>query len=308
MIYRPQDLKRIARQIVADIEGQLSKSGIFYRIFYRCKSPTSLEKKLATQHRDGTPKYVSGVKELRDIIGIRLNLYFIDDLELVTSHLKKHFRSSFVEETIDFNSTTEFKPQRINIVFKIPEHFEAEFRQVIPDNRVGATFELQLRTIFSEGWHEVEHDFRYKCRSDWSAYSDMSRIFNGFLATLETQEWSIVHFFDRFSYRQYKADNVSASIRTKLRIRFEGIVLSPQLLAAFEINEDFTRFFFKLEREKIIVFLLNLPELIPLTLENVIYLINYQFIRDSTIENCAPAGVVDVLNVMRNAETPRAIL
>ena len=293
MNYRPSDLDRMARQLVREIEDQISKAGIFYRIFFRCKTPHSLAKKIAAKNSDQSPKYVAGQKGLRDAIGIRLNLYFIDDLILVTQHLKNHFSDFFVEETIDPNTTTEFKPQRINIIFKLPDGHLNEFRQVLHDARIDATFELQLRTILSEGWHEVEHDLRYKCPDDWEEFGEMSRIFNGFLATLETQEWSMVHFFDRFSYSQYKIENIRACIRSKLRIRFEDVTLSVTIQSVLDQNDNFSKLFFKLEREKIIDFLLTLPSAIPITLENVIYLINYQFIFDKAISVCAPPGILE---------------
>ncbi|MBK7959276.1 MAG: hypothetical protein IPK03_14995 [Bacteroidetes bacterium] len=33
---------------------------------------------------------------------------------------------------------------------------------MVNNSLVDSTFEVQLRTILSEGWHEIDHDLRYK--------------------------------------------------------------------------------------------------------------------------------------------------
>ena len=291
MTYKQRDLERVSRQVTATLEQEIVKAGIFYRIFSRCKASDSLNKKLNAKMEDGSPKYIKGVKLLRDIIGIRINLYFVDDLELLTYYFKTLFKDQFVEETIDENNTTEFKPTRVNIIFKIPDTFIPEFKEVIADNRVDSTFELQLRTVFSEGWHEVEHDLRYKCKNDWDEYGELSRTFNGVLAALETHDWSMIQLFERLSYLHYKNENLSAMIRTKLRIRFTDINVSSQLL--MQIDETLQKEIFKLDRRTIINLLLNNEPFFPLTIDNVIFMINYFFLKNEGIISITPTLLIE---------------
>ncbi len=288
MNYHPRDIERIARLVASEIEDEIAKAGIFYRIFFRCKDQKSLNGKLNSITKEGHPKYNGTSKFLRDIIGIRLNLYFADDLNIVTSYLKEKYQSRFIEETIDQNNTTEFKPTRINIIYSLPIDYQAEFREVVPDVRIDSVFELQLRTVFSEGWHEVEHDFRYKCSDDWILYPELSRTLNGILASLETHDWSTIQMFERLSYSHYKSGDISAMIRTKLRIRFSDFNLSEALRNIIEKEDGLQKEFFKLDRNSIVTFLLVNRIGIPSNLENIIYLINYFFIENAAIINITP--------------------
>jgi putative GTP pyrophosphokinase len=289
MIYNPRDIERIARDITLKLEDEIVNAGIFYRIFFRCKNNKSLNKKLMNLGENGTEKYNSEGKLLRDIIGIRINLYFAEDLELLTNFIKEKYKHSFVEETIDQNNTTEFKPTRINLIYRIPEEYSTEFREVVKDQRIDSTYELQLRTIFSEGWHEVEHDLRYKCKDDWHDYPELSRTFNGILASLETHEWSIIQLFERLSYSHYKA----GKIRTKLRIRFEDLIITKRLSSLLESDDSFKKDFFKLDRNTIVFFLLKNKLHFPTTLENIIYLINHFFIRNKAVSEITPEVLIE---------------
>jgi putative GTP pyrophosphokinase len=293
MSYNPRDIERIARSVASEIEDEISKAGIFYRIFFRCKDQKSLDRKLSSKTYDGQAKYDGTSKFLRDVIGVRVNLYFADDLSIVTSYIQNKYQSRFLEETIDQNTTTEFKPTRINIIYSLPNAYQAEFREVVPDVRIDSTFELQLRTVFSEGWHEVEHDFRYKCSADWSLYPELSRTFNGILATLETHEWSTIQMFERLSYSHYRSGDISAMIRTKLRIRLSDFKLSESLHKIIETEDGLQKEFFKLDRNAVVSFLLENKIEVPPNLENIIYLINFFFIKNSAISDITPNELID---------------
>src|SRR5690606_280477 len=82
------------------------------------------------------------------------------------------------------------------------------------------TFEIQFRTTLSEGWHEVDHLMRYKCKSDWQELTSESRMLNGIYATLETNDQALKALFDDISYHHYKAKQWEAMLRNKLRLRF----------------------------------------------------------------------------------------
>lgn len=295
MRYRATDIDRIAKHIMQMVEEDLIGSGIFYRTFFRCKSSKSLNKKLINKNSDGSFKYGSDRKKLQDIMGVRVNLYFIDDLDLITNFVRTKYANLFEDATIDQNTTTEFKPIRINLIFRLPEKFLGEFRQVVSDQRIDSTFELQLRTVHSEGWHEVEHDLRYKCQNDWEPYPEMSRIFNGYLAALETQEWSMIQLFDQLSHKHYKKGNINALLKTKLRIRFDDNSLSPRLEELIKNNGSFIRELYKLNRISVISLLLYQRPLVPLNLDNIVYIINTFFIKDPIVTSWTPEIILNTL-------------
>lgn len=47
------------------------------------------------------------------------------------------------------------------------------------------TFEIQIKTMFFEGWHEIEHDMRYKGEELWKNYKAFLVILTAFW-----QRWS----------------------------------------------------------------------------------------------------------------------
>lgn len=124
-------------------------------------------------------------------------------------------------------------------------------------------------------------------------YPELSRAFNGILASLETHEWSIIQLFERLSYSHYKEGNISAMVRTKLRVRFEDLILSDKLSRSMESDETFKKEFFKLDRSNVINFLLRNKITFPPNLENIIYLVNYFFIKNETGKNITPKILID---------------
>lgn len=65
-----------------------------------------------------------------------------------------------------------FMPTRLNLIFRMDDFCSRELVNVLKDidgidsSLIDCTYEIQLRTVLSEGWHEVEHDLRYKCRTE----------------------------------------------------------------------------------------------------------------------------------------------
>ena len=152
-------LSQIAGKLTSDISELLSRSGIMFRIFSRVKSESSIRKKL--EH-----KYAGKKLQLQDMIGIRIVVYFQDDVDALALYYSV---GDIVKTSIDEFDSSTFRPQRLNITSRIPAEMTEAFMSAIPENyrdRIDPTYEVQIRTVFSEGWHEVEHDLRYKCKND----------------------------------------------------------------------------------------------------------------------------------------------
>jgi putative GTP pyrophosphokinase len=275
------NLERIAKDILTELEADLQRVGIMHRIFFRCKSYDSISTKIQKKGYDGVNSF------LRDIIGLRINVYFVDDLVIVGKIVKHRFKK--MEEEIDQNNETEFKPSRINYVFRIPEKYEREFREIVSDSRIDCTFELQLRTVLSEGWHEVEHDLRYKQKSHWVDHQDLSRVFNGILASLETNDWSVLSMLEKLTYRHYKDENWDAMIRTKVRLRIKNeFPLREQIISILNANRDLAKRIFRLDRALLLDDLYTVNVKFPLTIDNMIFFINSKYIGNEELNRLVP--------------------
>ncbi|MBK9932238.1 MAG: RelA/SpoT family protein [Saprospiraceae bacterium] len=288
-MYQSRDLERICRKTADLIEEDLMKIGLIFKVFSRVKSSRSIEKKIASRgagYYDGENKYI------RDIIGIRVILYFSDDIEIIRKSLINTFE--LIEKTVDENDETRFAPTRLNLIFRLSADYIQEFLDLTNDKIFDTTFEVQIRTIFSEGWHEIDHDLRYKCSSDWKKNIDLSRGLNGILASLETNEYAILRLFEQLSFRHYKEKNIPALLRTKFRLRFVNDQIDADLMDF--INEEVIRDIFKLERIDVLNFFDQGSFLLPLTMDNFIFLINWNFLKNDAILIKTPKFVLDELN------------
>jgi ppGpp synthetase/RelA/SpoT-type nucleotidyltranferase len=100
--------------------------------------------------------------------------------------LEREFLIDRTSSTVDLPKTDQFAVTRHNLIFKIPELHLEDTKKAIGNAPIDETFEIQLRSILSEGWHEVEHDLRYKSKKNWETQDDLSRALNGIIATIET--------------------------------------------------------------------------------------------------------------------------
>lgn len=226
--------------------------GLYFRIFSRVKSVESIAGKL-DRRQYGTKQ---NPKKLQDLIGIRVVLYYYDDLSICRDIMESTF------QMLDHWSRTspnanEFKATKINGVFRFPAEYFNSYKKALWTLPIDTTFEIQFRTVFFEGWHEIEHDMRYKSLlSDnqfWSGSEELSRILNCVLANLELSDWSLVQLFDQLSYNHYKSSNWELMLKSKFRIHMDdNSVLHPDILAVFDRDRDVAKQFFKCSRKELI--------------------------------------------------------
>ncbi len=284
----------IAHQLERELSKNFDKCGLFYRAFSRCKSAPSTVSKL----KEKEAKYKNEGKKMQDLIGIRVALYFKDDIDLCIKIIGNNY--SIVEIVRDEENSDNFCPMRLNIVCRMPDTIKAQFAPEIWDFPIDATFEIQIRTIFSEGWHEVEHDLRYKHKSDWTTHVELSRNLNGIFATLETCDWTILSVLDRLAYQKYKERDWNAMLRNHLRIRIDNTELSPDISQIFDSNPTLAKEFFKVDRKELLFYLSN-PHLrsFPKNLNNIVFLTNELIINDSSLSAITPSLIKDHVKNIR---------
>ncbi len=268
----------VLKGIVTDLESVLNKCGIMYHVFYRTKSEKSIESKLSKK----AELYKKENKKMQDLLALRITLYFTDDVELVHEYLKK--QPNFVNESVDEAEVDRFCPKRLNLVMRVPEDLKEAMQEAVNETKnpdlVDNTYEIQIRTILSEGWHEVEHDLRYKCPDDWSRHLEESRLLNGIYATLESTEWSMLTLFDRLSYAQYKEGAWNAMMRNKMRLRFVDKGLSQNIIKVLSNDKDLAKRIYKANRCLILRTIMEKNFSYPLTYDTILHLLNRIVVKD----------------------------
>lgn len=263
---------KVLKEIVSELESVLDKSGIMYHIFSRTKSEMSVKNKLEKK----SEKYRAEGKKMQDLLALRITLYFTDDVEMVYDYLKN--QPNFDSESVDVNEVDKFCPKRLNLVMHVPDKHMQDMQVAIngtdyPD-LIDDTYEIQIRTILSEGWHEVEHDLRYKCKEDWDNHLEESRLLNGIYATLESSEWSMLTLFDRLSYSQYKEKSWDSMLRNKMRLRFADKGLSTEIKEKMSSDSELAKKLFRVKRSKVLKLVMEKKFSYPLTYDTVVFLIN----------------------------------
>lgn len=280
-----KDINNISPKFVSDLNRDVSKmmdkSALFYRSFARVKTSRSV------QHKFNIKNYNSE-KKMQDLFGVRIALYFKDDIPICQKIIESTF--NVVDISKDMESETVFEPVRLNYVCKLPSDIRQMMDEIFWSSYpIDDTFEIQVRTVFSEGWHEIEHDLRYKCKNDWINENDMNRTMNGIFATLETCDWSILSLFEQITYKKYKDSNWIAMIRNKFRIRFNSESLDKHIVEIFNSKREMAKEYLKLDREKLILALCsNEISRIPKTMSNIIFISNSLFVNDSDINKITP--------------------
>lgn len=267
---KKMDLEDVRQAIEDELSDRLSRCGLMYRLFGRVKTVRSLAHKFQIKGE----KYRSGRSKVQDVIGLRIVLYFPDDVELLGMFFS--FRN-LVDASVDNLAVDTFRPQRLNLVKRIPDHLVAPFLAALPAeyaDYIDATYEVQIRTIFSEGWHEVEHDMRYKCQDDWAGCDAESRALNGIIASLETAEYSMSSIFRELSLRNLELGKYNSMLRNKLRIRLADDGFSDRVSSFLTVHPEVAEALFRMDRMVFLVTLLHHSSRIPLTYDNILFLAN----------------------------------
>ena len=87
------------------IEDKLKKAGFYYRIAYRVKTVDSIVNKLNFKEYR-VPGTENEDKKMQDLIGIRIMLYFVDDVSICRTLLDTLFAEPGIWETTE---TTEYE-------------------------------------------------------------------------------------------------------------------------------------------------------------------------------------------------------
>lgn len=263
-------LDGIAQQLDSLLTRQLNNCGLMFRLFSRVKTTSSLAHKMRIKGE----KYRSGKSLIQDMIGLRIVAYFQDDVEALATYFSY---GEAVGSSIDELNSSTFCPQRLNLTCPIPEALVSDFRQALPAEYapyIDNTYEIQIRTVFSEGWHEVEHDLRYKCKADWEQCEPYSRVLNGLIATLETAEWNMKMLFDQMAHTNMQTRNYRAMLRNKMHLRLQGEDFSEEVSDFLRQHPEVAERVLKTDRLVILLALLNHTKSIPLTYDILLFLIN----------------------------------
>lgn len=280
-----EEINNVKMSLLNTLVTKLNNAGIYFNSTSRIKSESSLLHKLET----GKYSMQEGGRKIQDIIGIRINLFYLEDMDICEKILEETFLLDNWSKTK--NEENKFEAQKCNGVFRIPSKYLRNIPASVWNKPFDQTFEVQLRTVLFEGWHEIEHEMRYKYKlgSDsketdlWTGHEDLSRVMNSIIANLELCDWSIMQIFNSIHDSQYKEKNWENAIRSKYRLRITQDPHKPELREYLDNNPDIVAQFHTVSKRELVEILLNKKYHKELTPDRVIYLINKEIVHNEYI-------------------------
>jgi len=263
------------KQIITD---RMEQCGLYFRVFSRVKTATSMARKFEQ-------KEYGGERRIQDLVGVRINLYFDDDVEICRHIMEQTF------EVVDWSTSErnedEFKPIKLNGVFRLPEYLKDEISADTWEMGIDDTFEVQIKTMFFEGWHEIEHDMRYKGEELWVNYSGFSRYLNSILATLELCDKSMVTLFEDLGHTLYKDGRWSDMIKSHFHLKMSDTSLYPEVQELLDSDSEngnkLAKKLYKTKRIVLIDQLLKRSRRVPINVNTIIALLNDEVLHDSRL-------------------------
>lgn len=320
--------RTLKNNIVDRIKPILEKVGMYYRIFARVKSKESIKRKLSIKGEE----YRRRGKKMQDIIGIRIVFYFQEDVDIFYERLKNeegydsrgesnsskdlNEYSDIIgswEDNPDDNKTKlkrllpfhdkVFMPERLNLIMQMNPLERDCLRSILSNERdnadlIDSTYEIQLRTVLSEGWHEIEHDLRYKTKDEdwWNFCGEESRMLNGIYASLETNEKALSQMIQEITYKNYKNKSWDAMIRFHFCIRMTEEKLPESLCRILDEDERIAKDILHITKKELSIWLWALPNRIPLSTQFILFLINRKRLLKRTISDLESEPIKMILD------------
>ena len=125
------------------------------RISARVKGEASFAAK-AGKLSDGSLKYDDPLREIQDVIGLRIVVFYRQDVAAISQIVESLFRH-VERRLIEPESDSDFSYFGQHYVCFLPEDVQLDEADVQP-----TYFELQIKTLFQHAWSEANHDLGYK--------------------------------------------------------------------------------------------------------------------------------------------------
>lgn len=154
-----KQLSEIAHDIV---DSEITKRGIKAIISYRAKKPDRLKIKLLQRNEKKKYKSKASIeKDIVDLAGVRVAIYFPSEREIVEETIKELFIikeiKTFPQESHEPHHNKRFSgywATHYRVTLKKTDEIDLRFTSTV--------FEIQVASVLMHAWSEVEHDLIYK--------------------------------------------------------------------------------------------------------------------------------------------------
>lgn len=127
-------------------------------ISFRVKTVKSFSEKINSLDANQRLKYSNPFREMQDIIGGRVVVYYKSDFQQIITELEKNYTRVEKKEIVP-DDEKEFGYEGIHYIFFIPNHIYNPYRD---NNNIPYFFEFQIKTLYQHAWAQSEHGLGYK--------------------------------------------------------------------------------------------------------------------------------------------------
>ncbi|NOR46176.1 MAG: hypothetical protein GQ534_11375 [Candidatus Delongbacteria bacterium] len=144
------------------IKSLLDSKGINYHLVEgRVKSTNSFADKIK---RKGN-KYPNPLNDIKDLVGLRIIVYYQRDIDIVNNLLRENFR---IDEENTVNKSLSLNDDQFGY---LSNHYVVKLkgtRAELPEWNTFKTIsaEIQLRTVLQHSWAAISHELQYKSKSE----------------------------------------------------------------------------------------------------------------------------------------------
>ncbi len=191
-----------------------------HSVTHRAKEAESFEKKASqpSPENPAFPKYSNPMGDITDKAGVRIIVYFLSTLKVVSKILDEQF------EVIERQTKVSSEPDRLGYQ---SDHYLVKYldaRTAFPEYKryAGLTAEIQVRTILQHAWAEIEHDVQYKAVT--ALPSQVRRRFASLAGLIEIadREFQAIEEADR-ELREQARRNVNLGQLNKVEITTDSL-------------------------------------------------------------------------------------
>ncbi len=153
-------LEQFTVELEGLLKGLLRRRGVDYSIVEsRCKSVDSFKEKIG---REGKA-YADPLSEITDQVGIRIILYYTNDVDAVGKLIAEEFDVSASGDKRDTLKPNEFGYSSVHYVVSLSP---ARSTLAEWDTYAGLQAEIQVRTVLQHAWASISHAIDYKQEHD----------------------------------------------------------------------------------------------------------------------------------------------
>lgn len=151
-------LKVLATNLEKHVKDVVSGLPHIDRVGARAKAPDRFAEKITRKDAKGNPKYQKPLTELQDLVGARVIVFYLDDVEVITKQINRHFHH-IEQKTMVPDDEWAFGYFGKHFILALPHDV---IPKEIDTGQAPGFFELQVKTLFQHAWSEANHDLVYK--------------------------------------------------------------------------------------------------------------------------------------------------